>query len=108
MSNGLYGEVYNIQSFLQQLVQGPVNLCMWQDNNAVLQVLKAGYSAKLRHCNRVHRVNVASLSESLQDPTVRAERCPTDMMKANGLTKIIQPNVWTSTLQQYGLQQDQL
>jgi hypothetical protein len=39
---------------------------------------------------------------------MRAERCPTDMMKANGLTKIIQPNGWVSTLHQYDLQQDHL
>ena len=35
MNNGLYGEVCNIQSFLEQLVQGPVDICIWQDSNSV-------------------------------------------------------------------------
>ena len=33
--NGLYEEVCNIQSFLEQLVQGLVDVCMWQDSNSV-------------------------------------------------------------------------
>ena len=33
--NGLYEEVCNIQSFLEQLVQGLVDVCMWQNSNSV-------------------------------------------------------------------------
>ena len=65
MANGLYGEVYNLQSFIQQLVGGVVEVKFFQDNNAVLQVLEAGYGARLRHCGRVHKVNVASVALNL-------------------------------------------
>ena len=40
MANGLFGEVYNIQSFLEQLTLGDIDVCFWQDNNAVLQVCR--------------------------------------------------------------------
>ena len=106
MASGLFGEVYNIQSFLEQLTLGDIEVCFWQDNIAVLQVLQAGYSAKPRHCGRVHRINVASLPGALQDPSLKAERCPTQLQKANGLTKIIPPHEWITTLLQYRLQQD--
>lgn len=62
MANGLYGEVYNLQSFIQQLIGGVVEVKFFRDNSAVLQVLEAGYSARLRHCGRVHKVKVASVS----------------------------------------------
>ena len=67
MANGMFGEVYNMQAFLQSLGNEPVNMEFHQDSSAVLQVLKAGYSAKLRHTGRVHKVNVASISEALED-----------------------------------------
>ena len=42
MANGLFGEVYNLQAFLQALLGTVVNVQFYQDNSAVLQVLKAG------------------------------------------------------------------
>ena len=103
MANGLFGEVYNLQSFLQQLLGKELEVKFFQDNNAVLQVLEAGYSAKLRHCGRVHKVNVASISEALEDESLTAEHCTTREQKANGFTKIVPPIEWPLTLQQINL-----
>ena len=103
MANGLFGEVYNLQAFLQALLGTVVNIQFYQDNSAVLQVLKAGYSARLRHTGRVHKVNVASVSEALEDETISADHCTTLEHKANGFTKIIPPIEWTMTLQQLSL-----
>ena len=103
MANGLYGEVYNLQSFVQQLVGSQIEVKFFQDNSAVLQVLEAGYSARLRHCGRVHKVNIAAVSEALQDESVNAQHCTTLQQKANSFTKIIPPNEWSLTLQQLSL-----
>lgn len=103
MANGLFGEVYNLQAFLQALLRTVVNIQFYQDNSAVLQVLKAGYSARLRHTGRVHKVNVASVSEALEDETISADHCTTLEQKANGFTKIVPPIEWTMTLQQLSL-----
>ena len=103
MANGLFGEVYNLQAFLQALLGTVVNVQFYQDNSAVLQVLKAVYSARLRHTGRVHKVNVASVSEALEDETISADHCTTLERKANSFTKIIPPIEWTMTLQQLSL-----
>lgn len=103
MANGLFGEVYNLQAFLQNLLGKVVHVQFHQDNSAVLQVLKAGYSAKLRHTGRVHKVNVASISEALLDDTIGADHCATLEMKANGFTKVIAPCDWSMTLKQLSL-----
>ena len=81
----------------------PFYIQFYQDNSAVLQVLKAGYSARLRHTGRVHKVNVASVSEALEDETISADHCTTLEQKANGFTKIVPPIEWTMTLQQLSL-----
>ena len=103
MANGMFGEVYNMQAFLESLVNKTVNVEFHQDNSAVLQVLKAGYSAKLRHTGRVHKVNVASIAEALEDKSISASHCVTLDQKANGFTKIIPPNEWPMTLNQLSL-----
>ena len=96
------GEVYNLQSFLQQLIGKELEVKFFQDN-VVLQVLEAGYSAKLRHCGRVRKANVASISEALEDENLTAEHCTTREQKANGFTKIVPPIEWPLTLQQINL-----
>ena len=103
MANGMFGEVYNMQAFLESLVNKTVNVEFHQDNSAVLQVLKAGYSAKLRHTGHVHKVNVASIAEALEDKSISASHCVTLDQKANGFTKIIPPNEWPMTLNQLSL-----
>ena len=71
-----------------------------QDNSTVITILKAGYSAKLRHMPRVHRVNVASVSERLSEPNVQITFCPTKEQRANGFTKVISPQEWSAMLEQ--------
>ena len=39
-----------------------------REGEKVLKILKTGYSAKLRHFSRVHKVNLASMTETLEDP----------------------------------------
>ena len=87
MANGLFGEVYNLQEFIQQLCHTELEVTFRQDNNAVLQVLQNGYSAKLRHCGRVHRVNVSSDRSTTGSFVQCGILCTTDSFdsqKANG------------------------
>ncbi|CAE6924534.1 unnamed protein product [Symbiodinium sp. CCMP2592] len=63
LATPMFSETENLQTFLEVLLDAAVSVSYQQDNETVLAVLKAGYSAKLRHMNRVHRVNVASVCE---------------------------------------------
>ena len=100
MATGMFGEVLNLQTFLEYLMQKPIELLFHQDNDAALKILKNKYSAKLRHMNRVHKVNVASLCEVLEQEGVTAIYCPTADQRANGFTKIIPPHEWKATTAQ--------
>ena len=100
MATGMFSEALNLQTFLEYLTQKPIQLVFHQDNEAVLKILRNKYSAKLRHMNRVHKVNVASLCEILEQDDVTAIYCPTAEQRANGFTKIIPPYEWNATTEQ--------
>ena len=61
LATAMFSETENLQAYLEDLLDTEVPVFFQQDNETVLAILKAGYSAKLRHMNRVHRVNVASV-----------------------------------------------
>ena len=72
MSTAMFSEAINIQSFLQYLLGYCCKTTYHQDNETLLTILASGYSAKLRHCGRVHRINIASMSEQIDDDLVIA------------------------------------
>lgn len=94
ISNGSwFGEVYNLQEFIQQIIHTEMEVRFHQDNNALLQVLQNGNIAKLQRAGRVHHVN---------DPCIKAEYGAALCQKPNGLTKAVAPQEWPLTLDQYG------
>ena len=100
LATAMFSETENLQAYLEDLLDTEVPVFFQQDNETVLAILKAGYSAKLRHMNRVHRVNVASVCERLAEERVKAIYCSTKLQKANGFTKVISPQEWPETLEQ--------
>ena len=104
MSGAMFSEALNAQTLLQHLLAFNVATIYHQDNEAVLRILASGYSAKLRHCGHVHRINVAAMSEQLASEGITAEYCPTLEQIANGFTKVIAPAEWGHMLQQLGMQ----
>ena len=100
LATAMFSETENLQAYLEDLLDTEVPVFFQQDNETVLAILKAGYSAKLRHMNRVHRVNVASICERLAEERVKAIYCSTKLQRANGFTKVISPQEWPETLEQ--------
>ena len=88
---------------LEHLLEQAIDGVFHQDNQTLLKALAAGYSAKLRHTNRVHRVNIASMSENLQGPHISVEYSRSELQIANGLTKLIPPAEWPHTMTQFGM-----
>ena len=100
-ASAMFGESLHVQDMLQHLLGARVTLRFAQDNEAVIKIIQNKYSAKLRHCNRVHRVNIASICATLdEDESVLLEYCQTNLQLANPLTKIIPPASWQEALQQ--------
>ena len=67
MSSALCGEVLQIQDMLHYRWGERPDVFFQQDNQAVVKIVGNQYSVKLRHCGRVHRVNVASVSSVMTE-----------------------------------------
>ena len=104
MSTAMFTEVFNVQTMLEHLMQRQVPVNYRQDIQAVVQILGTGYSAKLRHAPRVHRVNVSSVHEVLTSEHAHAVwYTQTTEQIANGLTKVITPAEWPAMLKQLSI-----
>ena len=84
----------------------PVLLRLREDNTARGKVVTAGYSKKLRHLKRVHRVSLASVKEQLDRDDVELSLVGTSDQKADAFTKAVEPALWPKTLQNLGVHLD--
>ena len=106
MSTALFGETLQLQDILTCLLGKRPDVILKQDNEAVIKIVRNCYSVKLRHCGRVHRVNVSSVSSLVEedDQCISLEYCNTHLQLANPLTKILSPQSRAEALQQLCVQ----
>ena len=96
----LFGESLHLHTMLETLTESNVEIVFEQDNQATIAILEAGYSAKLRGANRVHRVNIASIHEKLEKIVFSLDYCMSEDQRANSLTKVMPPMHWPEALNQ--------
>ena len=65
-----------------------------EDNEACIKVCNKGYSAKLRHIIRTHRVDLSSIKECLDEQPITLTYVKTDAQAADIFTKALPPNKW--------------
>ena len=70
-ASALFGEVLNLHTMIESLV----GIHVQQDNQAAITVMITGYSAKLRHSGRVHRVIATSTHEQLEQAIFTLRYC---------------------------------
>ena len=101
LASTMYGEVLHIQEMLGHLFEVSSPVKFEQDNEAAIKIIQNKYSVKLRHCNRVHRVNIASISDLCgKEESLELRYCHTKQQLANALTKILPPVQWSEALEQ--------
>ena len=94
-----FGESLHMQAILEHLFEIPIPLKLEQDNEAVIRIIRSGFSVKPRYCKRVHRVNIAAIADFLeQDESLEHRYCQTNQQYANALTKIVPPIQWSEAL----------
>ena len=73
------------------MLERPVLLRLREDNTTRAKVVTAGYSKKLRHLKRVHRVSLSSVKEQLDRDDVERSLVGTSDQKADVFTKAVEP-----------------
>ena len=73
LAYSLYQEGIPSLQLWELLLQRSVKLRVMEDNQATILVVRKGYSPKLRHMSRTHKVNLSCLSEVFADDGVTIE-----------------------------------
>ena len=89
LSEGVFEDLLPTYQLLQKLLHKPPVPVSHEDNSAVTQAIKKGYSVKLRHLARTPRLALSSLHETLTWMTLVQE--PTSAQLADIMTKALPP-----------------
>jgi hypothetical protein len=94
----LYGEALPTLTLWEKLLGRKVLLECHEDNQATILVVKKGFSPKLRHISRTHKVNLGSLTEVFEDKHIQLSYIKTDDQAADIFTKALPPQKWGAAL----------
>ena len=81
-----------MQDLFETILNRPIHLVCQQDNASVIQIVHGGYSAKLRHLKKVHKLNLSAL------PDVILAYVKSASQRADPLTKALEPCKWAAAL----------
>ena len=84
---------------LQPITGKRVKLTVWEDNQACITVCVKGYSPKLRHILRTHKVNLGSVKEVIEMPEINLNYIVTDEQAADIFTKALAPAKWPNAIE---------
>ena len=103
LAHSLFGEGMPALSLWEQILGRPMKLRIMEDNQATIKVLEKGFSPKLRHTTRTHRVDIGSVHEALQEPNITLEYVDTHSQAADIFTKSLAPCKWEAAIQMLGV-----
>ena len=97
-----------IQLLLEATLGKRLQILRHIDNTQAITAIKKGYSTKLRHLQRTHRVCIELLHECSEDPEIQMqiEHCPTKDMKADMFTKALNAPNFVDALKLIGMTTD--
>ena len=103
LGSGLFAEGLPTQELMETIFQEPVLLECQQDNSAVISIVAAGYSPKLRHLSKTQKIELGSIYEAFQEPCTVLLYVQTNKQRADPLTKNLQPLGWSAALDLMGI-----
>ena len=62
---------------------------MHEDNQSTIEILRKGYSSKLPHVPRTHRISLAWTSEAIAADDVELKYCESSLQKGDVFTKAL-------------------
>ena len=83
----VFEEGLPMNTVLQMVLKETVQTVLQEDNQAVLVILRTGYSQKLRALNRTHKISVAALSDAIQARDITPTSTPSEDQLADIFTK---------------------
>jgi hypothetical protein len=98
LAHSVFGEAMPALSLWERILGRRISFECMQDNQATLLVAKRGYSPKLRHVSRTHKVDISSLAEVFEDEHSTIRYVDTSEQAADIFTKALGPQKWGPAL----------
>jgi hypothetical protein len=89
MSRSMREFALPIQGMRTTLLQRPVMLEVYEDNTSTIERLRKGYSSKLAHLSRTHRIRLAWTAEQVAEDFIKLLYCPSAEQKGDLFTKAL-------------------
>ena len=96
---------FPIQGMWTLLLSRPVLLEVHEDNTSTIEILRKGYSSKLSHLSRTHRISLAWTAEQVADEFVKLLHCPSAEQKGDLFTKALDRVKHHEALNSIGMKQ---
>ena len=77
LATSLFAEAVPMMGFWDVVLRRRMRLIVREDNQATIRIVVKGFSSKLRHISRTHKINLSSLSEQLATEEIDIEYCDT-------------------------------
>jgi len=102
LATALFAEAMPCMDLWEILLGRPMDLYILEDNEATIKVAKKGYSSKLRHCLRHHKINLGLVKEAIENNSIEIVYCHTNFQAADIFTKALEPHKWENALSLLG------
>ena len=103
MGTALVNEAYPVWDLLELILGRKVTLRVKEDNQATIKMSKKGYSSKMAHVKRTHKINLGTIYEAVQDQGVNLEYVESEKQVADVFEKDLAPIKWPNALQHMGM-----
>ena len=104
LAASLFGEAIPALVFWEAALGRTIELDICEDNQATIRVVLKGFSSKLRHISRTHKINLSSVHEVIDQESVHVEDCDTAKQAADIFTKALAPQKWDNALALLGME----
>ena len=89
MSRSMREFALPIQGMWSSLLSRPVKRQILEDNMSTIEIVRKGFSSKLSHLSRTHKISLAWTAEQVAQDFVELLHCPTAEQKGDLFTKAL-------------------
>jgi len=94
LAYSLFKDAMPMCSLWDLLANRPMKLKIREDNQACILICEAGFSTKLRHITRTHKVNISSIKDELRKDYTEISYTESSDQCADIFTKAVEPQKW--------------
>ena len=108
LAHSLFLEAMPMCSMFDLLLGRPIDLIIYEDNQATITIAEKGRSNKLRHVSRTHKVNLWSIKDELDKPYCHLKYVESPHQRADVFTKPLDLNKWGAAVDMLNIAREPL